>query len=60
MKPTNKPANNCFSSGPCTKFKGFSLELLNDAPLGRSHRSKIGKSKLSEAIEKTKSILNIS
>ncbi len=59
MKPTNKPANNCFSSGPCTKFKGFNLELLNDAPLGRSHRSKIGKSKLSEAIEKTKSILNI-
>ena len=59
MKPTNKPANSCFSSGPCTKFKGFTVDMLADAPLGRSHRSKIGKSKLEQAIIKTKEILNI-
>lgn len=59
MKPINKPANPCFSSGPCAKHPGYSVEALKDAPLGRSHRSTIGKEKLYESIKKTKEILKI-
>lgn len=59
MKPSIKPQNSCFSSGPCAKFPGFKLALLNDTPLGRSHRSKLGKRKVKEAIEKTKKILEL-
>ncbi|TDT71374.1 phosphoserine aminotransferase [Hypnocyclicus thermotrophus] len=59
MKPKLKPNNTHFSSGPCSKFKGYRLNLLSNAPLGRSHRSKIGKAKLQESIEKTKKILQI-
>ncbi|MBN1224910.1 MAG: phosphoserine transaminase, partial [Candidatus Aminicenantes bacterium] len=59
MKPTVKPNNPCFSSGPCAKHPGFSLDELKDTPLGRSHRSSLGKAKLAEAIEKTKKILSL-
>jgi phosphoserine aminotransferase len=59
MKPTIKPKNPNFSSGPCAKHPGFSLEELRDAPLGRSHRSKLGKGKLAGAIDKTKKILGL-
>lgn len=59
MKPTKKPLNPCFSSGPCAKFPGYSIDVLKDAPLGRSHRSSLGKSKLAESIAKTKEILKI-
>lgn len=59
MKPSLKPKNQCFSSGPCAKHPGFSLEKLKDAPLGRSHRSSLGKGKLKESIEKTKKILGL-
>ncbi len=59
QKPNLKPKNPNFSSGPCAKHPGFSIEALKDAPLGRSHRSALGKSKLQESIEKTKKILNI-
>ena len=58
-KPAVKPNNPNFSSGPCAKYPGFSLASLGQAPLGRSHRSTLGKSKLAESIEKTKSILEI-
>ncbi len=58
-KPTQKPANPNFSSGPCAKRPGYSVEALKDAALGRSHRSKIGKAKLAEVIEKSKRILGI-
>lgn len=59
-KPRTKPASPCFSSGPCKKRPGYDLvEALGDAPLGRSHRSKLGKAKLAEAIERTKSVLRI-
>jgi phosphoserine aminotransferase len=40
-----------FSSGPCAKRPGWTLEALKDAALGRSHRSKIGKAKLKLAID---------
>jgi phosphoserine aminotransferase len=59
MKPTVKPINPNFSSGPCAKHPGFSLDELKDAPLGRSHRSSLGKSKLAESIEQTKKILDL-
>ena len=57
--PAARPANPRFSSGPCTKIPGFSLDMLSDAPLGRSHRAAIGKSKLKEAIETTREILGV-
>ncbi len=59
MKPTTLPSNPCFSSGPCAKRPGWSLDALKDASLGRSHRAKIGKSKLGEVIERSKSVLGI-
>lgn len=59
MKPSLKPKNPCFSSGPCAKHPGYSLDELKDAPLGRSHRSGLGKGKLAEAIQKTKQILDL-
>jgi len=59
MKPAIKPKNPCFSSGPCAKHPGFSLDELSDAPFGRSHRSPLGKGKLQKAIEKTKEILGL-
>jgi phosphoserine aminotransferase len=59
LKPAVKPRNTNFSSGPCAKHPGFNLDALKDAPLGRSHRSSLGKAKLEEAIRKTKEILEI-
>ncbi len=58
-KPKNKPACLNFSSGPCTKRPGWSLDVLKDALLGRSHRSSEGKLKLNKAIEETKELLSI-
>jgi phosphoserine aminotransferase len=58
-KPGFRPANPNFSSGPCAKRPGWSLEGLRDAPLGRSHRAKIGKAKLAEAIDLTREILEV-
>ena len=58
-KPDVRPANPNFSSGPCAKRPGWSLEALGDAPLGRSHRAKPGKAKLAEAIELTRKVLNV-
>lgn len=59
MKPTVKPANPNFSSGPCSKRPGYSLAALDTATLGRSHRSKIGKSALQKAIEDTHKLLGL-
>jgi phosphoserine aminotransferase len=59
MKPTVKPGNACFSSGPCAKRPGWSLESLVNAATGRSHRAKIGKEKLKETIDRTRQILGI-
>ncbi|MCB4770996.1 phosphoserine transaminase [Ancylobacter sp. Lp-2] len=58
-KPATTPANPNFSSGPCAKRPGWSLEALGDAPLGRSHRAKVGKAKLKLAIDLTREILDI-
>lgn len=59
MKPTTKPENPCFSSGPCAKRPGWNLEGLSDAALGRSHRAKIGKAKLKEVIERSHATLGL-
>jgi len=58
-RPDIRPNNPQFSSGPCTKPTTWSLDALNDAALGRSHRAAIGKDKLLGAIETTRNILNI-
>ena len=57
--PAARPANPRFSSGPCTKIPGFSLNMLADAPLGRSHRAAIGKARLAEAIDLTRDVLGV-
>lgn len=57
--PGTRPNNPRFSSGPCAKLPGFTLDMLADAPLGRSHRSAIGKAKLAEAIDLTREILEV-
>jgi phosphoserine aminotransferase len=58
-RPANLPINPHFSSGPCAKRPGWSLSALNDALVGRSHRSKPGKAKLQEVIELSREILGI-
>jgi phosphoserine aminotransferase len=58
-KPDMRPANPNFSSGPCAKRPGWSPEALANAALGRSHRAKIGKAKLEQAIELTREVLAV-
>ncbi len=59
MKPGVRPAIPHFSSGPCAKRPGWSLQVLTDAVLARSHRSKIGKAKLKRAIDLTREVLEV-
>jgi len=58
-KPDIRPANPCFSSGPCAKRPGWSPDMLSAAVTGRSHRSKPGKAKLVEAIDLTREVLSV-
>ena len=58
-KPSTKPANSNFSSGPCSKRPGWNINLLKNSPVGRSHRSKECKNKLKEAIDKSKKVLKL-
>jgi len=58
-KPATRPANPRFSSGSCAKPPTWTLDALADAPLGRSHRAAIGKSKLKAAIEATREVLGV-
>ncbi len=59
QKPAVKPANPCFSSGPCPKRPGWTLAGLEHALVGRSHRSKPGKARLKEAIDRTRAVLGV-
>lgn len=59
QKPNQRPQRPYFSSGPCAKHPNWKLENLSDAFLSRSHRAKLGKAKLNEAIELTREILGI-
>jgi phosphoserine aminotransferase len=58
-KPAMRPARPQFSSGPTVKHPGWSLSNLQGAPLGRSHRSKVGKGRLKEAIDRTREVLGV-
>jgi phosphoserine aminotransferase len=58
-KPVVRPLGAYFSSGPCAKRPGYSLENLKAAVLGRSHRSKPGKAKLKLAIDETRAVLGV-
>jgi phosphoserine aminotransferase len=58
-RPVRKPTNPNFSSGPCRKRPGWSLQALDGAALGRSHRSKEGEAKLREVIDLTRAVLEI-
>jgi phosphoserine aminotransferase len=59
QKPDTRPANPRFSSGPCTKPPGWSLDNLKDAFVGRSHRHATGKEKLKEVLARTRDVLGI-
>ena len=58
-KPAMRPARPEFSSGPCAKRPGWTPENLQGAVLGRSHRSKLGKARLKEAIDRTREVLEV-
>jgi phosphoserine aminotransferase len=57
--PGVRPQVPHFSSGPCAKRPGWSLQALTDAALGRSHRAKLGKAKLKRAIDLTREVLEV-
>ena len=59
MKPSKRPKNPHFSSGPCSKRPGWSLDHLKRACLGRSHRSKPGKAKLQEVLDRIRALLEL-
>jgi len=59
VKPSSKPTNPNFSSGPCAKRPGWELSVLKNTPIGRSHRSKECKDKLNQAIVKSKQVLKL-
>ena len=59
MKPHARPANPCFSSGPCAKRPGWTLAALEHALLGRSHRAKPGRAKLDEVVARSRAVLGI-
>jgi phosphoserine aminotransferase len=58
-KPDVRPANANFSSGPCAKRPGFTLDALSGAVLGRSHRAREPKARLAEVIERSRAILGM-
>jgi phosphoserine aminotransferase len=58
-QPNVRPANPNFSSGPCAKRPGWTIEALKDTPVGRSHRAKVGKTRLEDLINRTRSVLGI-
>ena len=59
LKPTIKPANPNFSSGPCSKRPGYNVDALDISTLGRSHRSAIGKKALARACADTAELLGL-
>ena len=58
-RPQQRPANPCFSSGPCAKRPGWSSAALDGALVGRSHRSKPGRARLAEVIERSRALLGV-
>jgi phosphoserine aminotransferase len=58
-KPDYRPENPNFSSGPCAKRPGFTLDALSGAFLGRSHRAAQPKARLAEVIDLSRAILRM-
>lgn len=58
-KPDIRPGNPSFSSGPCAKRPGWTVAALDNAFIGRSHRSKEGKARLVEVIDKSRALLGL-
>ena len=54
-----RPANPCFSSGPCAKRPGWSVAALGAAALGRSHRAAAAKAKIAAVIERSRAVFGI-
>jgi phosphoserine aminotransferase len=59
QKPTRKPHNPSFGSGPCAKRPGWSFDNLDQSVLGRSHRSALAKKKFTELLDRMRTILDI-
>ncbi len=59
MKPMQRPQRPFFSSGPCAKRPGWSVDALQGACLGRSHRSTAGRAKLGAVIDQTRALLGV-
>ena len=59
MQPSVRPRRPEFSSGPCVKRPGWSLDALANAALGRSHRAKVGKERLQAVIERSRALLGL-
>ncbi len=58
-RPAVRPANPNFSSGPCAKRPGWTVDVLKGTPVGRSHRAKIGKARLEEVIDRSRAVLGV-
>ena len=59
MRPTHRPANPCFGSGPTAKRPGWSLTALEHALVGRSHRSPAAKARLTEVLARSRALLGL-
>ena len=59
MKPSLRPQNQCFSSCPCAKRPGWSPSVLQAALVGRSHRSKSGRARIQEVIDRSRALLGV-
>jgi phosphoserine aminotransferase len=59
MRPTHRPANPCFGSGPTAKRPGWSLTALEHALIGRSHRSAAAKARISEILDRSRALLGL-
>jgi phosphoserine aminotransferase len=59
VKPDVRPRNPQFSSGPCAKRPGWSLQVLQAAQLGRSHRAKAPKAALAEVIARSRAVVRL-
>ena len=59
IRPSSRPRNPCFSSGPCAKRPGWSSAVLDGALVGRSHRSRPGKARLKDVIDRSANLLGL-
>src|SRR5664279_440053 len=58
-RPNTRPKNACFSSGPCAKRPGWSVSALAGAFVGRSHRSKEGRARIQEVLDRSRALLGV-